>query len=324
MSLNESPFSPFFKEQGFLVLDGGLATELEKRGFDLNHHLWSARLLDSNPEAIADVHRSYLRAGADCIITASYQGSIPGFVKAGYSKSEAISLLERSVDIACDARNEFVSGITVQQGERISPIVAASVGPYGAYLADGSEYRGQYNISVEELADFHEERFEILCRTSADIMACETIPCRRESEVLCDLISKYPQKYFWVSFSCQDLDHLYDRTPLEEVASLFSDIPNVLAIGINCTIPRFISGLIKKLSTIDTQKEIIVYPNSGEFYDATTKTWIGEANPSNFATMAKNWFNNGVRIIGGCCRTGPDHIKQLRSNLQQLTKETGK
>ncbi len=312
-----SPLTPFLEEQGFVILDGGLATELEKRGYDLNDRLWSARLLDSNPEAIADVHRTYLQAGADCIITASYQASIPGFLMAGYSKKEAISLLERSVEIACKVRDEFASGMVAQHQERLFPLVAASIGPYGAYLADGSEYRGKYPVSAVDLYAFHEERLTILAGTPADLLACETIPGYQEAEVLRDLISKFPGHFFWVSFSCRDEHHIYDGTPVGRVVSLFTDCPQVLAIGVNCTAPKFISDLIGEINLTRSKKEMIIYPNSGESYNAKSKKWIGESDPYNFAMKAKEWFNNGARLIGGCCRTGPEHINKLRLSLQQ-------
>jgi len=298
-----------------VILDGGLATELENRGFDLNHHLWSARLLDSNPEAIADVHRSYLRAGADCLLTASYQGSIPGFQAAGYSRNAAISLLKKSVKIACVVRDEWIQK---KRSDRIPPIVAASNGPYGAYLADGSEYHGQYKVSTDELVEFHEERCDILAHTSADMLAWETIPSHLEAEVICKLLTKFPDKHFSISFSCQNENQIYDGTPIKDVISLFTDNPRVIALGVNCTAPQHILGLMKNIKAIQTNQELIVYPNSGESYEAKTKSWTGEANPIDFAELAEKWFNNGARIIGGCCRTTPDHIRQLRNRIQMI------
>ncbi len=317
-SANYSPLSQFVKKQGFVILDGGLATELEKRGHDLNHQLWSARLLDSEPEAIADVHYAYLLAGADCIITASYQGSFQGFLEAGYSQKEAFSLLNKSVEIACEARDRFNSERDKHNIDSISPLVAASIGPYGAYLADGSEYHGRYTISASDLLEFHEERFTLLAKSAADILACETIPSYREAEILQDLIMKHPEKFYWISFSCRDQKHIRDGSPIDAAVSLFSDNPHVLAVGANCTAPRYILGLIEKIKSVSNHMEIIIYPNSGESYDAVTKKWLGESDPPKFASLAEKWFKSGARIIGGCCRTSPDHIRELRLHLKKL------
>lgn len=309
----KSPIDPFLKKQGVLILDGGLATELENRGHNLDHPLWSARLLINNPDEIFAVHRTYLQAGADCIISASYQASLSGFISEGVSEKKAKALMKKTITIACDARDEFLS--TNNDDQRIKPIVAASIGPYGAYLANGSEYIGKYDVNTETLRAFHESRWELLVQTSADLFACETIPSIREAEALRDLLDSTPDIQAWISFSCRDDSHISDGTPIEECVSLFEDSPQIIAIGINCTAPKYIVSLIRKIAPRVPSKDIVVYPNSGESYDAEQKKWLGISAPLDFSEAALGWFQAGARLIGGCCRTGPDHIRTLRKTL---------
>lgn len=311
----QSSIAPFLQKQGVVLLDGGLATELEKTGHNLNHRLWSAKLLISNPEEIRKVHLSYLKAGSDCITAASYQASIPGFVEEGKTEKEAKSLLQSAVSVACEARDEFVLTSTLKNGQRIRPLVAASIGPYGAYLADGSEYRGNYGISSTELRDFHERRWLALADTPADLFACETIPSLQEAEVLLELILETPDIQAWISFSCKDHMHISDGTQLAECAALFENCKQVLAVGINCTAPRFVSSLIEEARRGAPTILIIVYPNSGENYDATRKIWHGMSDPMDFSKACLEWQNLGASLIGGCCRTRPAHIKAMRERL---------
>jgi len=313
----KSDIDAFLNKQGWILLDGGLASELEKRGYDLNHRLWSANLLVTNPRAIARVHEDYLAAGADCIISASYQASIQGFITAGQSKKSAINLIRQAVEIACEVRDQFwLSGGKNING-RLKPLVAASVGPYGAALADGSEYRGKYGISREQLIAFHESRWEILSATAADCLACETIPDINEAIVLHRLLEQTPDRAAWISFSCRDNKHISDGTPLSEAVAIFTDCPNVIACGINCTPPRFIPSLIGEVQKGYARANIIVYPNSGEDYSNISRSWQGKADLQDFAGAAYTWLQLGARFIGGCCRTGPQHISDIRKKLTQ-------
>ena len=290
------------------MLDGGLATELQDRGHDLDHPLWSARLLLTQPDAIRDVHRSYLAAGADCLISASYQASLPGLRAEGVSEKEAKRLLQLSVAIACEVRDEF-------HERSIRPIVAASVGPYGATLADGSEYRGNYGVSRSDLRAFHEPRWEALNDSPADLIACETIPSIQEAEVLRELIEETPDACVWVSFSCRDGERISDGTPLEECAALFNNCGAVIAVGVNCTPPRMISSLIGRARRGAPDKRIVVYPNSGQTYDGERRVWVGDAEPMQFGPLAREWLRGGASLIGGCCRTGPQHVRAIRDAL---------
>ncbi len=308
-----NPLTPFLDQQGVLILDGGLATELEARGYDLNDDLWSARGLMERPDLIGQVHSDYLDAGADCIVSASYQATPLGFMRRGLSQEEAADLLVFSVRLALDARDEFWAD-PVHQTRRIKPIVAASVGPYGAYLADGSEYTGDYDIGEQALTDFHRERWRILARSGADLFACETIPSIDEALAFMTLLSETPQVHAWFSFSCVDETRVSDGTKLAELALRLDDSDQVVAIGVNCTAPRFISSLVAEVRGV-TDKPIIVYPNSGERFDANERHWSGAKTLDDFAELSVEWRNMGASIIGGCCRTGPAQIGDLRRQL---------
>ena len=253
-------FEALLEQPGVILVDGALATELEARGEDLSGGLWSARVLRDAPERIQRVHHDYLAAGADCVITASYQATVEGLVRRGASPAHARSVLRRSVEVACAARDAFVGD------HRPGPFVAASVGPYGAYLADGSEYRGDYDLDEEGLVAFHGDRLRLLSQCGADVLACETLPSAVEARALVRLLRDLPMKA-WLSFSCRDDAHLGDGTPLAEIASELAEAPSVLAIGVNCTAPRYVDALVGQLAAASS-RPIIVYPNSGEGWDA--------------------------------------------------------
>ena len=316
-SLTNSPVSPFLEHQGFVLLDGGLATELEKRGHSLDNNLWSASLLANMPHEIQDVHRAYLEAGADCITTASYQASVPGFIAAGFSEKKAKSLVQKAVEVATDARAQYLD-----EGDKPTvtrPLVAASIGPYGAYLADGSEFRGDYCVSDGELRSFHESRWEILCETPADLFAIETIPSFREAVVLLEILKSSPDTHAWISFSCADGMSIRDGTPLVECAKLFAACEQIVGIGVNCTAPRYISSLIQQTRNGAPGKPVVVYPNSGEIYDGQKKSWDCATEPTDFTEAALEWFNLGACLLGGCCRTGPAHIEEMKRALYGIT-----
>jgi homocysteine S-methyltransferase len=283
-----------------LILDGGLATELEARGHDLNDPLWSARLLIEDPDALRSVHRAYVEAGAECVITASYQAALDGLQARGCWPKEAAALLAGSVTLARESGARFV---------------AASVGPYGAALANGAEYTGDYpGMDESGLREWHARRFEILANAGADVLACETIPNATEARALASLAEAFPEVPVWFSFSCQDGERLRDGTSLQDVARDCARAPNVLAIGVNCTAPRFVDSLIAELRAA-SDTPIVVYPNSGEDYDAARRTWAGENDARNFGNLAMGWRSQGARLIGGCCRTGPEHIRLLARTL---------
>jgi homocysteine S-methyltransferase len=293
-----------------LILDGGLATQLEAQGCDLGNALWSASLLIENPQAIVDANRAFLDAGAECIASASYQASRAGFAQRGLSADEADALILRSVELAMRSRDEFVAATAPD----FVPLVAASIGPYGAVLHDGSEYRGDYNKPVAELRRFHEARLQLFDNSGADVLAFETVPSLPEAEAIADLLSDCTTPA-WVSFSCKDDKHISDGSPVETAVALFRDHPVVAATGINCTPPQFAPALIDKVCNAAPDKAVIAYPNSGEIYDAERNAWSGTVTPLDYAAAARDWQAAGAKIIGGCCRTGPAHIAAMRAAL---------
>ncbi len=310
--LTASPFDPLLEAQGHVLLDGGLATELEARGHTLRSALWSAEMLRTDPGAIRDVHRAFLEAGADCITTASYQASLPGFAALGYTKRESIAALRLSSQLAFDARDE----VHASRKALHRPLVAASVGPYGAYLADGSEYVGRYGVSKETLRDFHSERLEVLLATGVDLLACETIPSALEAEVLLELLDAVPGSRAWFSFTMSSGTVISDGTPIADVVEMCGATDAVVAVGANCVGPEVALATAEHLAK-SSGKPIVAYPNSGERYDAESKGWKGEAPPGRWVDEAVRLHRAGATIIGGCCRVGAEQIGELRARLRE-------
>jgi homocysteine S-methyltransferase len=285
------------------VLDGGLATELERAGVDLRDDLWSARALLENPEEILRVHRSYLQAGADVAISASYQASFEGFAARGISRSGGQRLLQLSVSLARDAARDFPGAL-----------VAASVGPYGAILADGSEYWGRYGLSLQELAAFHRPRLETLLEAEPDLLAVETIPSLEEAEAILSVLAELPEARAWVSFSCRDGTHVSDGTAFSEAAALAASSLQVVAVGVNCTPPAFVPSL---LASAQVDLPLLAYPNLGSEWDATTKAWrLGAGPRPDLGREATGWRALGVTIAGGCCGTTPDDVRAIAAALE--------
>ena len=286
----------------FIVLDGGLATELERRGADLSDPLWSARVLVDNPILIQRVHESYFTAGADVATTASYQASVPGFARRGISEAHALNLIRLSVELAERARKA-----TGGEG-----MVAGSVGPYGAALADGSEYRGGYGVSLDTLAEFHAPRLRALIEAGADILAIETCPSPDEAALVLDLLSHWPGVRAWVSFTCRDDSHVSEGQPIEEAVHRVTRSPQVVAVGVNCVAPHLVDGLLIRMRSATTLP-LVAYPNAGESWDAGSREWRGAPDAFDPAVEVPRWIEQGARWIGGCCRTTPETITAIRS-----------
>ncbi len=310
------PLAGFLARGRPLIADGGLATALEARGHRLDTRLWSAQLLVSEPDAIRDIHAEYLAAGADCVSTASYQASFPGFREQGYGDAEAAGLLELSVALAVEARDRYWA-VRANRTGRLRPLVAASAGPYGAYLADGSEYDGRYGVEVGVLDEFHRRRFRLFARSAADLILCETIPSGLEVEALLGILEETPDAWVWMSFCCADGARLWDGTPVEEVARLCDRTARVAAVGVNCVAPAHVGELIGRIRTV-TDLPVIAYPNSGEVYDAHTGTWhwpAGAGGGGEPILDARDWIARGAAGVGGCCRVGPAGIRALRQQI---------
>jgi homocysteine S-methyltransferase len=308
-----SPFDRFFAHSGFVMLDGALATELERRGSVLDDALWSARILLENPDLIRQVHYDYLAAGADVITTASYQATFTGFARRGLDHEQAADLMRLSVGLALEARDSFWAEPANRTG-RERPLVAVSVGPYGAYLADGSEYRGDYGLSLAELMDFHRPRMAVLAAAGADLLACETIPCQVEGEALVTLLHEFPAVPAWLSFSCRNSQEVAGGEPFAGCAALANQSDQIVAVGVNCTAPRYIEDLLHIAHRV-TKKPLLCYPNSGEAWDPHNNCWVGSTGITDFHTPAQRWRAAGATLIGGCCRTTPEDIRDMRQAL---------
>lgn len=309
-----SKIDAYLKAFPLVVLDGAFGTEVARRGFDTNDELWAAKALFEKPELVQSVHYDYYVAGADIATSASYQATVEGFGKKGFSREQSKELIRLSVRLVKQARDSFWS--SAEKAGRPAPLAAASVGPYGAYLADGSEYRGDYKASRAELADFHAERLDLLIQAVPDILACETLPIFSEAAAILENLRRYPEVEAWFSFSCKDEAHTCGGDAIADCARFLDREPQVTAIGVNCTAPQYVAGLIRNIRS-QTDKPIVVYPNTGESYDAVTKTWHGSATP--YHDYVRQWYEAGARLIGGCCRTTPDDIRGIAALRSQLS-----
>jgi len=291
--------------RGVRVLDGGMASELEYLGAKIDGPLWSAHVLEDLPEKIEAVHRAYIEAGADCILTASYQVSRMGYAEFGLAPERADAALLRSVEIARAAASEF---------PRRRIVVVASLGPYGAALHNGAEYHGDYTCSFEELVEFHRERISVLAGATGlqapDLLALETLPSLAEAQAIGEALASWPQLRAWFTFTCSDERHVAHGELLRDCAAAVADFPQTVAIGVNCTQPTLIAELIAELRA-GSSKPVVVYPNSGEGWDAASRCWTGSGDPQDFGKMAAEWYAAGAQIVGGCCRTRPEHISKV-------------
>jgi homocysteine S-methyltransferase len=293
------------------VLDGAMATELERRGCNISGPLWSAHILDTSPGIIEQVHLDYLRAGADCISTVSYQVSAQGYTELGRPGDDAARALDKSVEIAKAAREQYAC-------ESDRPIaIAASLGPYGAALHNGAEFHGRYEIKFEELVAFHAERLSAVAEINADLIALETIPSLDEARAILRALAHFPSLSAWVSFTCKDAEYVAHGEALSKCVGLLNQSSEVVAVGINCTHPGFIMQLVGQARSA-THKPVIVYPNSGEKWDARMRQWSGVSDVGEYGRLALSWFEGGAQAVGGCCRTTPAHIRAVRETWEAL------
>lgn len=322
----------------FLIKDGGLATEIEKQGTRLGGKLWSAKILADDPRIIRTVHRDYLKAGADIILTASYQASMPGFKEEGYSVREAERLIKLSVTLAREAREELLSeeksGVFFDAAETKSrlherdtnssrplPLIAGSCGCYGAYLANASEYTGAYNLTEKQYIDFHRPRVELLMEAGCDFIAFETFPRADEAGAVAMMLEDYPGVKAWITFTVKNDSEISSGEPVSAAAKAVAG-KNILGAGINCSDPQHFSALIQNIHEF-TDKYIVVYPNSGEIFNAGCSCWKGDSIKSIFANACVEWYGLGAKIIGGCCRIGPDEINALSDIRKHLMEDDG-
>jgi homocysteine S-methyltransferase len=296
--------------RGVRVIDGGLASELEYLGARIDGPLWSAHVLEDEPDKVLAVHRAYIAAGSQCIATCSYQVSRMGYAEVGLPADRADAALLRSVELARSAAAEF-------PGRKV--LVAGSLGPYGAALHNGAEYHGNYNCSYDDLVRFHRERIAVFaraaCSQAPDLLAFETFPSLEEVRAVGEALAPWPELRAWFSFSCRDDKHVSHGEPVADCAALVAALPQTVAIGVNCVPPKWVPSLIAELRK-GSRLPIMVYPNSGEGWDATARGWIGQSEPKEFGTLAAEWFAAGAEIVGGCCRTRPEHIRAVARAAQ--------
>ncbi len=304
-----NPIASRLERNETLLLDGGLATELERAGRRLDSALWSARCLIDAPDELRAIHESFYLAGADVLLTATYQAAPRSLRRAGVAEDDLAGFYEHAVQLA------RVPALP----DREPPLVAASAGPYGAALGDGSEYRGDYSASPAELIEFHGERLALLAGTSAALVAFETIPSASEVRAILQALRSHPRTPAWLSFSCRDTGHLADGTPIEEVAAPAQAHPQIVALGVNCLPPENAGALLKRIGSTGS-KPLLAYPNSGETFDPGTRRWMGSGSPEAFAQHLGPWLDAGCRLAGGCCRTGPEHLAALRQALELRAK----
>ncbi|NUF50138.1 homocysteine S-methyltransferase [Gilliamella sp. ESL0250] len=304
---NNNPISTLLKQKKYIIIDGALASELQRRGCDLNDSLWSAKVLIERPELIRQVHYDYFKAGADCAITASYQATPLGFEQKGITFDESIKLIKTSVELAKQAKQQYLN----ETNPNKILLIAGSVGPYGAYLANGSEYTGNYQLTEAEFIAFHRDRIEALIDAKVDILACETLPSFSEIKALVKLIQQFPIINAWFSLTLKDAQHLSDGTALSQVIDYLNNIEQIVSIGFNCIALESVTPALQVLNKLTT-KPLIVYPNSGEQYDPTTKQWHKNYQHNcTYSNQLPTWVKLGAKLIGGCCQTTPNDIEDI-------------
>jgi homocysteine S-methyltransferase len=293
-------------------LDGATATELEARGANIDHDLWSAKILMDDPVALGGLNEEYLHAGADLVVTATYQASIGGFLKAGLGREKAVELFHLAAEISIRARDRFWA-VAENRAGRMKPLVAASLGPYGACLADGSEYRGDYGVDDSELQAFHRERLQLLADSAVDLLAFETVPSLQEAVAILQVLSEFPHLPACLSFSCRDESRVSHGEPFIQAYGLTCEHPQVVAAGMNCLSPALVAPL---LDSIDAGRlPVMVYPNSGESWNASAHSWEGQICGE---FPVREWYDRGARLFGGCCRTTVQDISHMREQLETL------
>lgn len=307
-------FKDYLENNSLLILHGALGTEMEALGYDISGKLWSAKYLLEKSEVIQELHETYVAAGADLITTSSYQATLPGLVEAGLTEKAAEQIIALTVRLAKAARDKVWGALNeTEKAKRPYPLISGDVGPYAAYLANGSEYSGDYGeITINELKDFHRPRIQILLDQGVDLLALETIPNRLETQALIELLAEeFPEAEAYMSFTVQIPDAISDGTSLAEMAKLVSQSNQILAVGINCSSPLLYNQALSFLK--NTGKALITYPNSGEVYDGDSQTWKSKDKDAlTLVEHSKYWHAHfGVKILGGCCRTRPNDIKAL-------------
>lgn len=308
-------FKELLENQNVLILHGALGTELEALGYDISGKLWSAKYLLEEPSIIQEIHETYIATGADLVTTSSYQATLSGLQEAGLSEAEAKAIIAQTVTLAKAARDKVWNALSDgEKSQRPYPLISGDIGPYAAYLANGSEYTGNYGkISKDDLKNFHRPRIKILLEEGVDLLALETIPNALEAQALVELLAEeFPEVEAYLSFTIQESTSISDGTSFEEIAELVNSSKQILAVGFNCSSPVLYDYALERLIFL-TDKYLVTYPNSGEVYDGQTQTWKPkDVTVKDLAEYSHYWHEQfQVKVIGGCCRTRPDDIQKL-------------
>lgn len=295
-----------------IVLDGAMSDELEKQGVKTDNELWTATALIDQLEKVYRAHEDYFNAGAELVITDTYQANVQAFEKTGYSYEQATAFIKNAVKIAKKARDNYEK----KTGKH--NFVAGTIGAYGAYLADGSEYKGNYNLTEKEYLNFHLPRLELVLEEEPDLIALETQPKIDEPvDILKWLKNNYSDLPVYVSFTLKDSKHISDGTAIRDAVRRLNDYDQVFAVGINCVKPSLVSEALAEFKKI-TDKPLVVYPNLGATYDPSIKKWVEFKEKIDFKSLTEKWYEQGARLIGGCCTTGPKEISEIREAIDAL------
>ncbi|CAI2635763.1 MULTISPECIES: homocysteine S-methyltransferase [Apilactobacillus] len=284
----------WINQQDHILIDSSMSTGLEERGLKLNSNLWTAAALESHEDLIVDVHKKYFDAGSSMTTTNTYQASVPGLVKAGYSENQAIALIKKAVELADRGRNESTNPNPKW--------LLGGVGPYGAFLANGSEYTGDYSLTDEEYIAFHEGRIKAMVEAGIDVLILETLPNINELKAITEYTKQFDIPVI-VAASLRDKSHLADGSSLIEVASFLESQEHVIAYGLNCTKPQLVTPALKVLKqSHPTHKPFIAFPNSGATYNPEIKEWNhDDLSFEEFDELIAQWFNLDLKFVGGCC-----------------------
>jgi len=320
-------FRDLLDQNKYVILHGALGTELESQGYDVSDKLWSAKYLISQPDVIEKIHENYVLSGSDIVTTSSYQATLPGLKEHGLSEKESEDIIRLTVKLAKNARDKAWAQISdAEKAKRPYPLISGDIGPYAAYLADASEYTGQYkSMDKEALKAFHKPRIALLLEEGVDLLAVETIPNFEEIQAIAEIIQKdFPNIESYFSFTSQDGINISDGTPIEQIATYCDSIPQILAMGLNCCSPTIYEKGLTSFNKI-TKKPLVAYSNSGEVYDQVTKKWSYpqelQSSSFNLLEYVQKWQSLGVKIVGGCCRTHPKDIQSLYTGLRLENKD---
>lgn len=286
------------------VIDGAMSTALEELGYNTQSELWTAAAIIDRPDLIYKVHFNYLKAGADLIMTDTYQANIDAFKKLGYSEPESKGFISHAVKIAQQARDDYEK----ETGKHA--YIIGTVGPYGAYLADGNEYRGDYNLSFDEYKSFYYEKIKLIINAGADVIGIETQPKLSETKAILSIIHTLSPIPVYVSFTLKDATHISEGIKLSRAVANVAIDPYVSAIGVNCTKLEIVESALHIMKKV-TKKPLIIYPNTSAKYNIKTKKWTKSSNSKDFKDYIIKWYNAGAQLIGGCCTTLPKEINEI-------------